>query len=479
MWVSLAPLLVAAVRVRPWAAAGLGLVWTFAMGACVAFWLPGMLTGYFGAPTGVAWLSSLALFLFLGGTYFAAFASGVSWLAQRGPVPAPIVGCAWAGCEFARANLLVANPWALSAYSQVDSALAQTADFSGPWGLAFLIGAVNAIVAGFFEPRLRARRQTLALAGVLAVLLPAFAYGYWRLATLEPTEPGLRVSIVQGAAVRPYDHDGADSRELLERHLALTERVIDEEPDVVLWPEGAVDFQPGAATQRSLRLLRFSRKHRVEMIVGGRRQAAAGQHFNSMFQIRRGRLVGVYDKRELMPFSETNPLRGIVAIGTDRYAPGDPLELLEIDGQSLGTLICSEAMRPGAAGRLAQAGATLILNPSNDYWFGSENAARLQLTAGRFRAIESRRPVIRVTSTGYSALIGGAGRVAAHTRYGEADLLTGTVAGSRMVAPYSVVGDTAAWLSILTLLAWIARSRRRGVPASVQSNVTPEVTGEE
>jgi apolipoprotein N-acyltransferase len=105
-------------------------------------------------------------------------------------------------------------------------------------------------------------------------------------------------------------------------------------------------------------------------------------------------------------------------------------------------------MLPAHGRRLAQAGATLFFNPSNDYWFGSESAARLQLTAARFRAIENRREVIRATSTGYSAFIDAAGRLVALSDFGDADLLTGRVGASGIVTVYRRVGDAAAWLCV-------------------------------
>jgi apolipoprotein N-acyltransferase len=433
-WVALAPLFAAAACAGPLRAAGLGLLFGAAGGLATCWWLPEMLQRFFGVAPLASWLAAAASFVAFAGLHYAAFAAWLGWLARRAPVSPALVGLGWAACEWARASLGVANPWALSAYSQIDfRPLVQLADVAGPWGIAALLGAVNALLAGAFVPALRPPRPLRAAACYALAVAAAVAYGEIQLARDHADGDAVKVAIVQSGIARPdrSEQDPARSRAELERHLALSaEAIAAARPALVLWPEGALDFSPFEATQRSLRLRDASRALGVDLLLGAPRRDDAGLRHNAMIHLRRGRVRGVQDKLELMPFSETDPLPGPLALGRDAYAPGREIQLFEAAGLRIGSAICSEAMAPGVPQRLVAAGATLLVNPSNDYWFVSPAAARQQLAKARFRAIETRRFVARATSTGYSALIDPRGDLLAVSGFGGAEWLEGSVRGA-------------------------------------------------
>ena len=396
------------------------------------WWLPEMLQRYFGAAPAASWLAALACFAAFAGLHCAAFAAWVALLARRGSASAAALAVGWAACEWARGSLGVANPWALSAYSQVDlRPVAQLADLAGPWGIAALLAGTNALLAGAFAPALRPARPLRAAAGLVALLAGALAYGQLQLAREHSQGPDLRVAVVQGGIARPDGGGRGDSRAELERYLALTgEAVAAAAPDLVIWPEGALDFSPSEPTARMLRLRDASRDLAADLLLGAPRRGENGTRRNSMLLLRRGRLRGVQDKLELMPFSERSVGAGPLRLGRDAYAPGEAIRLLESGGLRIGTAICSEAMGPDFLRRVVAAGATLLVNPSNDYWFTSAEAARQQLAKARLRAIESRRFLVRATSTGYSALVDPRGDVVARGGFGSAEWLAGSVRGA-------------------------------------------------
>jgi apolipoprotein N-acyltransferase len=444
IWVALAPLFGAVASAAPLRAAGLGLSFGAAAGLATCWWLPEMLQRFFGVPPLASWLAASASFLAFAGLHYAAFAGWLGWLARRGPVSPALVGLGWAACEWARGSLGIANPWALSAYSQVDfRALVQVADLAGPWGLAAGIGAVNAGLAGFFAPALRPRRPLRAAVVAALALGLAVAYGWIQLAREHAEGPAVRLAIVQSGVARPdrVELDPARSRAELERHLALTrEAAAAARPALVLWPEGALDFSPFAATQRSLRLRDASRELGVPLLLGAPRRDEAGRRFNATIHLERGRTRGVQDKLELMPFSESDPLPGPLALGRDAYTPGRGIQLFEAAGLRIGSAICSEAMGPRVPRQLVAAGATLLVNPSNDYWFVSAAAARQQLAKARFRAVETRRYVARAASTGHSALIDPRGDLLAVSGFGGAAWLEGSVRAARGTSVHQRAG---------------------------------------
>lgn len=463
-WVALAPLFAAAARTRPLRAAGLGLAFGAAAGLATCWWLPQMLQRFFGVAPLASWLAAGASFLAFAGLHLAAFAAWLAWLARRGPVSPLLAGLGWAACEWARASLGVGNPWALSAYSQVElRPLLQLADLAGPWGIAVLLGTSNALLAGAFAPALRPRRPARAAAGCALALLAALAYGGVQLAREHATGPAVKIALVQAGIARP-DRSGADparSRAELERHLALSaEAIRAAQPALVIWPEGALDFSPFEATQRSLRLRDASRALGADLLLGAPRRDDAGRRYNAMIHLRRGRVRGVQDKLELMPFSERDPLPGPLSLGRDAYEPGREIRLFEAAGLRIGSAICSEAMGPALPQRLVAAGASLLVNPSNDYWFVSPAAARQQLAKARFRAVETRRYLARATSTGYSALVDPRGDVLALSGFGGAEWLAGTVRGATGTSLHQRAAGVLAPLLLLAVAAGTLRHAR-------------------
>jgi apolipoprotein N-acyltransferase len=451
-WLALAPLFFAVSRVPVLPAAGLGLLWALSAGCGTAGWLPGALAGYFDATPLESWIAFLAILLGLVGTYSAAFAAWLAWLARRGAPNPLVIAAGWVVCEFARNGGFVPSPWALSAYAQIEwISLVQIADFSGPWGVAFLIAWANACVAAFFVgalPSPRARRHLLGLAAALGA---ALVYGEWRLGQTFADGAEANVAIVQGGAARGAGDDGETT---LVRYLDLTRQVAPG-TSVILWPEGALDFDLYRLDARSLRVFALSRALESELLVSSphRRTTRGEEHyFNSTFLLRQGRRAGTYDKVELTPFAETNPLRSLVPIGRDRYTPGRRVEILPGEDVAIGTAVCSEAMRSGHVRALVGAGAEVLWNPSNDGWLGSESASRQQLATAAFRAIESRRYLIRGAATGYSAIVDPKGRIVAQSGLGTSAVLTGTVRASEARSPYPHVGDLVAWAALLACL---------------------------
>jgi len=118
-WIALAPFFAAVALVRPRRAAVLGCVWGVAAAYGVGWWFPAMVSGYFATSRVVGWVVFFVVALGLAGGYFAAFAAWLSVLARRGVAGPLTAAVGWGVCEFARARLLVGNPWALAGYSQV------------------------------------------------------------------------------------------------------------------------------------------------------------------------------------------------------------------------------------------------------------------------------------------------------------------------------------------------------------------------
>jgi apolipoprotein N-acyltransferase len=476
-WLALAPFFAACAAGSAGRGAALGLLWGAAITVFTAPWMPAMLRDFFGVPGPRAWLAFAGVAVFLVGLFYAGFGAWLGFVTRRrGRPPSPLaVGCAWCACEWARGALTIPSPWALSGYSQVHwPAVAQVADLAGPYGIAFLLAAVNACLAFLAVPALRPRRPRVTAAATALLLAATAGYGHARLAETFGEGDPIPIAVVQAAPVHGERWGESQRAANLERHLALTRRAVEQRPALVLWPEFAIDFYLREQGPETRALLAGLRDAGASVLLGGpdwtlppTADRELTEYTNSVFLVERGQVVASYDKVELTPFSETNPLRGIAAVGIDLYTAGAAAQPLDSPAGPLGVFICSEGMLPHYVRRLVRAGAEVLVNPSNDDWFGDAGAARQQLELVSLRAIESRRFLVRATPSGVSAVIDPHGRVRASLATGASDVLHATVVRSRATTLYQESGDAApaAATGVAAIAALHAAARPRRGPA--------------
>jgi apolipoprotein N-acyltransferase len=196
---------------------------------------------------------------------------------------------------------------------------------------------------------------------------------------------------------------------------------------------------------------------RPELVVGAphREQIDDDRLFyNSVFLLKKGSVEGRYDKHELIPLAESDPLARFGGIlNRPSYSPGLGLSILPSRSGNIGVMICSESTSPDVARELVGLGAEILANPSNDYWFGRHEPATLQLGVAALRAIENRRYLVRPTSTGLSAVIDPRGDVLIQSRSSGSQVLFSEVQRESVVTVYQRVGDLVVWVS-MGLAAW-------------------------
>jgi apolipoprotein N-acyltransferase len=462
---ALVPLFAAAVRLAPLRAGAAGLLWAAVATACVTWWLPRMLDAFFGVPlaAGAAWLAALGVFAI--GPAYALFAAWLAWSARRG-APAPLtIGAAWLCAEWLRAHGPLGSPWALAGYAAVGTPLAQGADLAGPAAPGYAIAVANAAVAGLAVPALRTPRARLHAAGALALALVLAGYGFVRLGQRFETGPPFPVAVIQSGVTWSFAFDPAEGARHLASALELTDAARAKRPRLVVWPEHAVDFYLRDESPERAALLAAFAAPEPALVLGAphyERPDGAARYLNSVFLVAGGAARARSDKARLVPFAERSPLGAMAPSLGGRWTAGEP-RVLPAAPAPIGAFLCAEAMEPDAARRLARAGAELLVNPSNDFWFRAEAAARLQLETASLRAIETRRWLVRATPTGWSALVDPHGRIRATAPYGEAAVLEGEVAPARGTTPFAAIGD---WPTALAACGVaIATARRIRAPA--------------
>jgi len=175
-----------------------------------------------------------------------------------------------------------------------------------------------------------------------------------------------------------------------------------------------------------------------------------------------------YAKMHLVPFGEYVPLSGILgfvnrmvsgAIGD--FAPGDQAVVVSVGPLRVGTAICYEMIFPELVRRFPESGATLLVNLTNDAWFGASSGPYQHFQMVRMRAVENRRYVVRAANTGISAVVDPQGRVLAHTELMEERILEGRIFSRQAKTFYTRHGDVFAILCAILAAAALAAHFKR------------------
>ena len=451
------------------------------MAYSVGDWMPRAIVEYYGQPLWVGWLFFFGVATTMNFPYQLGFAFGFRALERSvrdGRLPAAVapllVAALWSGMELLRGRLFtgtpffIGNPWALLGYSQVGWPVAvQIASVFGIYGVSFCIAAANAAALQGLGRRPGAR---LGLAVGFAPGLGAVAFG---LAVLPPedAQSGRVVAVVQGDVdVGSRWRSDLYGRNL-ETYLRLTHTAItDAEPEIVFWPEAAMTFflEDEPLYRRSIaRLLSW---RGTELVAGGPSVAgepSEGRYRNSVFRVHpSGDIDGRYDKEYLVPFAEYFPLRGVERLRRrfERvrvFEPGDSPASLPTRLGPAAVAICNEAMLPEVVSRRVALGASYILNPSNDTWIPEPRFAEQQLDIVTVRAIEQRRPLVRASTSGPSALVDRFGRVVARTQMDESAVLPGRVQPTDGRTLYARTGDLFGFVCLALSLGAVGWSRAR------------------
>ncbi len=412
------------------------------------------------APLWIAVPLMLGLVLIMA-TYFALTGWLMSRLIGGDSIRLIVVGPAvWVLVEWARGWFLSGFPWLSLGYSQVDSPLAGWAPLLGVYGISWLL----LLSAGGMVLAITRRRYPLALT---LVLLPwLLGEGLRAQQWTHPVGEPIVASIIQGGVPQERKWLREQFAPTLEiYHNAL---IAEQDSTLVVWPEVAL---PSLIDLENpyLSVLQDDARARGRTLVLGilENDLAERSIYNSVLLLN-GESQQVYRKRHLVPFGEYFPvpdfmrewMRLLSLPNNDISAGGaeQPI-LVAADGTTIGVAICYEDAF-GAEQLYALPDATLLINVSNDAWFGDSIAPHQHLQIARMRAVESGRWVIRATNNGVSAFIAPDGKVAATAPQFEFATLKWTVQPRTGLTPYARTGN---WSVILfaCLIVLLATRRKR------------------
>lgn len=398
------------------------------------------------APTWIALLLMTGLvllmsfYLWITGWLISRLASGEPWLLLA------VAPAAWVIVEWARGWLITGFPWMSLGYSQVDSALAGWAPIIGVYGIsALMVLSSAAILVAIMT---RGRQQMIAVG---LVLLPGLVgAGLRAVDWTEPDGEPLIATIIQGGISQDKKWLIEQFQPTLDFYRSETRKAAGS--DIVVWPEVAI---PAASdrVEGYIRGLESDSRINEQTILFGilervTERTIEPKTYNAIIAVN-GEERQAYRKRHLVPFGEYFPvpatvrewMRMMSLPHSDLTAGDDTQPLIRtLGGVELAVAICYEDAY-GAEQLYAMPDAGILINVSNDAWFGGSIASYQHMEIARMRSLEVGRHTIRATSTGVSAFIGPKGEVLEAGEQFVPVTMTRSVQPYKGATPYSSVGN--------------------------------------
>ena len=456
------------------------------------YWIRDTMLHYGEMPTGAPVLLLIGFSLVLG-LYFGLFGLGVM-LVRRATRQTRLALAAapflWVALDLAAARI-TSVPWDQLGYSQVDNSFVNhLAPWTGVYGITFILVAVNALIVHGSIAESSNRTWTWSAAG--AILLIAVSIGL----IVQPAKPSTSATAV---LVQPNldvggDNDWAGPGEW-DNHIAQFQHLASEQcktyiagipqtgapngeiicppyathPDLVIWPESpAPFFENDPRFQNAMTTI--AQSHQASLIIGGL-AADLSPHQDEEFDYNAamvvapdGHRVGRYEKIHLVPFGEYVPFAQYLTFAhkltgrVSKFTPGEDRKVFRLNGHRYGVFICYEAVFADEVRHFAQLGAEVLVNVSDDAWYGDTSAPWQHLNMARMRAIENRRWLLRDTNNGVTAVIDPYGRVRQSIPRHQTDALPAQYGFRDDVTFYTAYGDVFAWLCVLLSIAVLAWS---------------------
>jgi apolipoprotein N-acyltransferase len=464
-WVSLAALILAVLNETPQYALFLGWLQGAVFYALSVPWLYTVMRHYGPVPA-IPAAGVVALLAFAAGAFHAVFAAVVAWLSRFGSARACLAApFLWVSMEFALLHLPdIGFPWNLLGYTASGNlVLVQLAAITGIFGLSLLVASYNALavwtILQISQRRTRGSRIWIgANAALMVVTLagPRFVPQATSDHVAHLVQTNFPVTLNYPADWIPTH---ASELDLLEQISISAARKL---PGIVVWPEVPAPFslQDEKFLPRATRIARGAGGGFLLGVVDWKPlpNGRIGATNSAALLGSDGALDFLYDKIHLVPFSEYVPWRKYLFFARDLtglvgdFQRGSQYKVGRIPGGSFSVYICYEGIFPNEVRRFTLAGAALLVNISDDGWFGGSSAPAQHLAMARVRAVENRRWLLRDTNNGITVSVDPYGRIVARLAADIRGELDAPYGFRTDMTPYARWGDWVAWLCVIAAL---------------------------
>jgi len=434
----------------------------FVFGACLLYWVTNMWVEPKTRPFLVGGVGLLCVYF---GFAFAFPFFGLRFARRAFGVPGLLLfPFYFAGFEFLRSLSHMGFPWGSLAYTQTGYVgLIQFASVTSVAGISFWIACINLALYFLLFTRVKRVWKTVSSAFiVLAFALPAIQ---WQLMAKDYGGKSIRVALIQ-AEIPPSLKRLGDEEKRFEILVRETLRLGRNEVDLIVWPETAAPGYFGKRLDDIKLVLKLADSLGAHIVLGARDYEKLGyknyKYFNTVFLVTPARgVVDEYHKIQLVPFGERLPfddifprLRGI-NLGQGRFSPGREYKIFQVGQVKLAPLVCFESIFPRLVRRFVNNGAGLLINITDDGWYGRTSGQFQHAEMAILRCIENRISLVRCANTGVSMFVDPYGRVSGRTRTFVRVTESASIPLRIGETFYSRHGDVFAWTVVIISFALV------------------------
>ncbi len=463
----LAPaLLFALIRGLPPRRAGVtGAAFGVGLFACGTYWLYTCLHGFGGVPVWLTLILQAALVAIMTAYFWVlCFLANRFWLKGGESRDWLVLPALWVLTEWLRGWVLSGFPWLSLGYAFIDSPLAGWAPLCGVYGVSWAAACAAVALSVLCAPRMATARRAVAAGALIGLFaVPALLRQH---EFTHPAGPAIAVAALQGAVPQDQKWLAANREATLRRYTDLTAQAWGAR--LIVWPEAAIPVLANDLGDTLKDLEAAARLHDADLAIGLVNYVPESrQYFNGLRVLGSG--GGWYYKRHLVPFGEYFPVPPFVRSWMrlmslpydDLTAGSEQQPVLSAAGQKLGLTICYEDAY-GSAQLAVLRQATLLINVTNNAWYGDSAAPHQHLQISRMRALEAGRYLIRAANDGITAVISPRGRIVNRLPQFRPGVLRAEVRPMTGLTPYARVGNYPVVCGAMGLLAVAAWRRRRG-----------------
>jgi apolipoprotein N-acyltransferase len=371
----------------------------------------------------------------------------------------------WVLLEWLRGWALSGFPWLSLGYAMIDSPLKGWAPLFGVYGVSWAAATIAVALNVLLMPTVSLSRRLIALAAIVCLFaIPALLASHdWTRAAGSPVS----VAAVQGAVSQDQKWQAKNLDETMKRYSRLTAQAWGAR--LIVWPEAALPVLAPDIQDYLQRLQEQGRAHDADFAIGlVNYEPATKRYYNGLLVMSESG-SGWYYKRHLVPFGEYFPVPAFVrswlrlmSLPYDDISRGsEHQQSLSAAGQKLGLTICYEDAF-GSSQLKVLRDATLLVNVTNNAWYGNSTAPHQHLQIARMRALEAGRYLVRAANDGITAAIGPHGEIVARLPQFQEAVLRAEVLPMTGLTPYARLGNYPVVIGAGVLLAVAVWRRRQG-----------------
>jgi len=482
-WFALVPLLVSIRNLSPKNSFYVGFCAGLAHYLTLMYWLVYTMSTYGHLPIYlcVAILLLLSVYLAL---YFAVFSMAFVRLCPN-PFFCLFVGpLVWVSLEYIRSFLFSGFPWELIGYTQFTKLpIIQISDIFGVYGVSFFVVLSNVTVflaylyltrTDWQNTKVNTRLTVGSIMTFVLIFCSVWFYGKMKIQSignLISSSPSTRVTIVQGNIDQDKKWDPAFQKTSAKKYVKLSLSAKKQKPNLVVWPETATPFYFLHNVELSNIVQKGIADVGTDFLIGSpsfRPRLNVIEYYNSAFLVGpAGNVYGKYDKAHLVPFGEYVPFKewlpflGKMVASVGDFHRGQKGHTIQWGRYRIGIQICYEIIFPNLSRAMTKNNAALLINITNDAWYGRSSAPYQHFSMAIFRAVENRRSLIRSANTGISGFIDPSGKVVASTPLFQDAVMTRAVPILNETSLYSRFGDLFAMVCLSFTLISVLYNRDR------------------